>query len=391
MTHQQSKPFVKATALSHLQTLVQAPSVTPSDAGLLDWLSRQLSVLGFTLTRLPVAGVDNLVAVKHFAPGPSLAFAGHVDVVPAKGSGWRAEPFAAAILDGAVYGRGTCDMKGGIAAMLAACQQFISDDGQMQERRGSLYWLITSDEEGEAEHGSKVIAEYLQQQGIALDACLVGEPTAELRVGDTIKNGRRGAISGRIVIKGKAGHVAYPQNTVNAAHLAGKIVCALAEVSWPLDLPGSSTSLQITGVNVANVVDNLVPASCEITFNIRYGHGYKGDDVMANIAALLQPWADNCDLQWERPCEPYYTGARTEGCFLSLVEHAIFQRTGQYPQLSTAGGTSDGRFFATGATQVIEVGVRNHTIHQVNEHLPLADLDAIEGIYYQILENYFSR
>ncbi len=378
-THVLNQP---SYALSALKTLIQAPSITPNDAGLLDWLSSELGLMGFEIIRLPLNGVDNLIAVRHFLPGPVFAFAGHVDVVPAAGSAWKAAPFSADIIEGAVYGRGACDMKGGIAAMLSACQKLVNLH-ELSPLRGSFYWLITSDEEGEAEFGSKYLAQYLAENNITLDACLVGEPTSELRVGDAIKNGRRGAISARIQVRGKAGHVAYPQNTINAAHLAGQIVNALSSLPWENDQPGSATTLQVTGINIPNVVDNLVPAKCEITFNIRYSHGYNSEEVIACIERCLSAWSHAFELAWERPCESYYTGEQGAGCFLGLIEHAIFKCTGQYPQLSTAGGTSDGRFFSNSHTQVIEVGVRNHTIHQVNEHLPLADLDTIELILFR--------
>lgn len=375
--------------LSFLQRLIQAPSVTPDDAGLITWLSNELAMLGFDIELVCRNEVKNLVAVRRFGDGPAFGFAGHVDVVPAAGGQWRVEPFSGAVIDGAIYGRGSCDMKGGIAAMLSATQ-FLVDLHEQQPMNGTFYWLITSDEEGEAEDGSKRIAQYLAQQNIVLDACLVGEPTSELKVGDTIKNGRRGALSGRVTVKGKAGHVAYPQNTINAAHLAAQITVQLATLSWEHDKAGSSTTLQVTGLNVPNVVDNLVPSRCEIRFNVRYGHGYSGENVISCINNALVEFQDLIELNWERPCEPYYTGSEGANSFLGLVEHSIFQCTSQYPQLSTAGGTSDGRFFANGVTQVVELGVRNHTIHQVNEHLPLEDLELIEKLYRQILINYFS-
>lgn len=374
--------------VSFLQKLIQASSVTPNDAGLITWLSNELAMLGFDIQLVCRNEVKNLVAVRRFGDGPSFGFAGHVDVVPASGGQWRVDPFSGAIIDGAIYGRGSCDMKGGIAAMLSATQ-FLVDLHEQQPMNGTFYWLVTSDEEGEAEDGSKRIAQYLAQQNIVLDACLVGEPTSELKVGDTIKNGRRGALSGRVTVKGKAGHVAYPQNTVNAAHLAAQVVAQLTSLTWDFDQVGSSTTIQVTGLHVPNMVDNLVPSRCDVHFNVRYGHGYSGETVISFINGALVKFQDHIELNWERPCEPYYTGSEGAGSFLGLVEHAIYQCTGQYPQLSTAGGTSDGRFFANGVTQVVELGVRNHTIHQVNEHLPLEDLHKIEQLYTQILENYF--
>ncbi|NOU52455.1 succinyl-diaminopimelate desuccinylase [Pseudoalteromonas sp. JBTF-M23] len=377
------------TTVEKLQKLIQAPSVTPQDSGTLSWLATRLYELDFEILLLEEEqGVKNLVARRCFSDGPSLAFAGHVDVVPASNKGWLAAPFSGDIIDGCIIGRGAADMKGGIAAMLSATERLCTKESEFE---GTFYWLLTSDEEGEAEYGSKHIAHFLASRGITLDACLVGEPTSDKSVGDTIKNGRRGALSGRVQVSGKAGHVAYPENTLNAAHIAGEIVTALTQLVWWKDEPGSKTHLQVTGITVPNIVDNLVPSECEITFNIRYSHAYRSDSVCQLVESMLEKWKSNLQFVWERPCEPYYTGEKAQNCFLSLTEKAIYQATGQYPSLSTSGGTSDGRFFASSHTQVIECGVRNHTIHQVNEHVSIADLHAIEEIYLNVLTEFFIK
>ncbi|WP_440053703.1 succinyl-diaminopimelate desuccinylase [Pseudoalteromonas sp. T1lg65] len=370
-----------------LRHLIQAPSVTPCDAGTIQFMSEKLGDLGFDTEVFERHGVKNLIASMHFGEGPILAFSGHVDVVPATSQGWISDPFGAQIIDGVIYGRGAADMKGGVAAMLSATRVLLS---QPKKLAGTFYWLLTSDEEGEAEFGSKLIAEKLAQRGVILDACLVGEPTSHQVVGDTVKNGRRGAISGRIAIRGKAGHVAYPEQTINAAHIAGNVVNELASLPWWKDEAGSQTTLQVTGLTVPNIVDNLVPASCEVTFNIRYSHAYKSGEVKDYIQAALSNLNINFDIEWERPCESFYTGAKAERCFLNLVEQAIYEQTGQYPSLSTAGGTSDGRFFANELTQVIECGVKNDSIHQVNEHVSVADLIKIERIYLSVLKRFFN-
>jgi succinyl-diaminopimelate desuccinylase len=224
-----------------------------------------------------------------------------------------------------------------------------------------------------------------------LDGCIVGEPTSHLQVGDTIKNGRRGALSARLAIQGKAGHVAYPENTINAAHISAEVVNRLTQIDWPLDELSSKTTLQVTGINIDNVLDNLVPAQCDITFNIRYSHGYKSKHVKQRVFAALKDFSEHLVIQWERPCEPYYTSHKIESCLLAQLEQAIFKVTGNYPLLSTSGGTSDGRFFAQQKTQVIECGVRNHSIHQVNEHVPICDLLEIEKIYTQLLDGIFTQ
>ncbi|CAM3813696.1 MULTISPECIES: succinyl-diaminopimelate desuccinylase [Pseudoalteromonas] len=374
------------TVVEDLQTLIKFKSVTPLQAGAIDWLSTQLSSLGFNCEQFTFNNVTNLIAKVSFGDGPSYAFSGHIDVVPATHGKWRAEPFSGAIIDDAIYGRGAADMKGGVAAMLSASRSLIS---HVANKHGTFYWLITSDEEGEAEYGSLLIAQRLAQQRVQLDGCIIGEPTSHLQVGDTIKNGRRGALSARLIINGKAGHVAYPENTLNAAHLSAEIVKRLTSITWQRDEPSSHTSLQITGINIANVVDNMVPALCEMTFNIRYSHGYKSADIKNEIQLVLADLQHCVAIEWQRPCEPFYTSHQTNHCLLAKVEQAVFAVTGSYPVLSTSGGTSDGRFFANDYTQVIECGVRNNTIHQVNEHLPIDDLLKIEQIYTRLLEQLF--
>lgn len=376
----------KLHTVSSLQTLIRFKSITPNQAGALDWLNQHLLSMGFSCEQFTFNNVSNLIAKVSFGEGPNVAFSGHIDVVPASPAGWRVDPFAGEIIDGAVYGRGAADMKGGVAAMLSATESLLSNTKQ---KRGTFYWLVTSDEEGEAEYGSLLITERLAQQGIQLDGCIVGEPTSHLHVGDTIKNGRRGALSARLVINGKAGHVAYPENTINAAHLSAEVIKRLTGITWQRDEPSSHTSLQITGINIANVVDNMVPARCEMTFNIRYSHGYKSSDIKNEIQLALGDLKASLSVEWERPCEPFYTSHQTRRCLLTQVEQAIFNVTGSYPLLSTSGGTSDGRFFANDYTQVIECGVRNNTIHQVNEHVPITDLLKIEKIYTHLLTHIF--
>ncbi|NMM41622.1 succinyl-diaminopimelate desuccinylase [Pseudoalteromonas arctica] len=377
------------TVVSYLQKLIQFKSVTPQQAGAIDWLAKQLTDLGFNCEQFTFNNVTNLIAKVSFGDGPLYAFSGHIDVVPASGGAWRAEPFSGDIIDGAIYGRGAADMKGGVAAMLCASRTLLAN---VAAKKGTFYWLITSDEEGEAEYGSLLIAERLAQQGIQLYGCIVGEPTSHLHVGDTIKNGRRGALSARLVINGKAGHVAYPENTINAAHLSAEVIKRLTGITWQRDEPSSYTSLQVTGINIANVVDNMVPARCEMTFNIRYSHGYKSSDIKNEIQFALGDLAQYLNIEWERPCESFYTSHQCDdNCLLTHVEQAVFKVTGSYPLLSTSGGTSDGRFFANSHTQVIECGVRNNTIHQVNEHVPIADLLIIEQIYTQLLSNLFNK
>ncbi|MFY8325477.1 succinyl-diaminopimelate desuccinylase [Pseudoalteromonas sp. ZZD1] len=388
-THSSSDTNHAESVVTCLQKLIRFKSVTPQQAGAIDWLAPQLKELGFECEQFSFNNVTNLIAKLSFGDGPVYAFSGHIDVVPATAEHWCVDPFSGQIKDHAVYGRGAADMKGGVAAMLSATRKLIAD---ISQKEGCFYWLITSDEEGEAEYGSLLIAERLAQQGVQLDGCIVGEPTSHLQVGDTIKNGRRGALSARLLITGKSGHVAYPENTINAAHLSADIVKRLTNIGWQHDEVGSTTSLQITGINIANVVDNMVPAQCEMTFNIRYSHGYKSADIKNEIQFALEGLAQYLTIEWERPCESFYTSHQcNHNCLLTHVEQAVFKVTGSYPLLSTSGGTSDGRFFANSHTQVIECGVRNNTIHQANEHVPVADLLMIEQIYTQLLTNLFNK
>ncbi|WP_462158786.1 succinyl-diaminopimelate desuccinylase [Pseudoalteromonas sp. GB56] len=375
-----------ANEVRYLQQLIRFASVTPDEAGAIGWLSAQLEHRGFSCHRFTVEGVTNLIAQIEFGAGPKVAFCGHIDVVPAVASRWLCDPFTGDIINGEIVGRGAADMKGGVAAMLEATDRLLLE----RPSKGTFYWLITSDEEGEAEHGSALIADYLAQQGVVLDACLVGEPTSEQRVGDTIKNGRRGALSAKLKVTGKAGHVAYPDHTINAAHLGAQIAIALQEIAWCKDIEGSRTSLQVTGLQVPNSLDNLVPAQCQINFNVRYSHGYRSHDIQSQIFAALSRWQEHINISWERPCEPYYTAGNNHFDFITLVESAIFHCTHSYPKLSTSGGTSDGRFFANAHTQVIECGVRNHTIHQDNERVPVSDLIKITDIYTATLQKVFA-
>lgn len=363
--------------------LMSRQSITPEDAGCQDWLQEKLRLLGFTCHAFEVQGVKNLVA--EIGEGERvIAFAGHTDVVPPGPlERWHTPPFEPTITDSELIGRGAADMKTGVAAMLAACERVLKLSRQLNHK---FMWFITSDEEGEAEFGSKAIKAWLDAKNIQVDCVLVGEPTAKTVTGDTIKVGRRGAISGRIHVKGKQGHVAYPQYAENAIHKMAKVIDAINSIDWDAgseDFPG--TSLQITHIDSGEFTDNIVPANCRICFNIRYNHDYD----MASLAALLQARidavVDGVEIQWERPCVPYFTHVDQHHSLIKAVEQAIVKNTGRFPVLSTAGGTSDGRFFASDTTQVVEVGVPNKTIHQINERIHISDLVTLEDIYTDLL------
>jgi len=387
MTNIMLSPVFKNTerveVIDFLQTLVKAKSITPDDAGTLNWLSEQLGSLGFEIEFLHKNGVNNLIASRHFGEGPKLGFIGHVDVVPASSNGWKADPFSGEIIKGFIYGRGVADMKGGIAAMLSATKKLLK---QEQPTIGSMYWLITSDEEGEAEYGTKLLKDYLDVNGLLLDYCIVGEPTATKRTGDTIKVGRRGSLSCEISIKGKQGHVAYPQYAQNALHIANKVIQSLVSLEWDKgchDFPG--TSLQITHIDSGEFTDNIIPGQSRVNFNIRYSASYSQESLQSIISKTVSLIDKSAQVTFSRPCLPYLTHPRDDICLIDLAKQAVCSVTGTFPTLSTSGGTSDGRFIADSKTQVIELGVPNSTIHQVNESINIDDLISLEAIYFDLL------
>ena len=370
-------------SIQYSQQLIRRRSITPVDAGCQAWLAEKLKTLGFETIHINANGVTNTVA--WIGEGEkNIAFAGHTDVVPpGPEDHWSVPPFNAQIVGDELIGRGAADMKTGVAAMLAATERFLASSKHLKHR---FYWLITSDEEGEAEYGSKVICEWLRARNIRLDMCIVGEPTAHQFTGDNIKIGRRGALSAKLQVRGKQGHVAYPQYADNAVHKMQKMMANLLAIQWDEgsdDFPG--TGLQITYVNSGDFTDNIVPATCELCFNIRYSHKYSEDELIELINAEVSKVCEQFKLVWERPCVPYFTHNKDTDSLISAIEKAIHNNTGKFPLLSTSGGTSDGRFFANEHTQVVEVGVPNKTIHQVNERIHLADLVTLEDIYTDLL------
>ncbi|MFT5756384.1 MAG: succinyl-diaminopimelate desuccinylase [Alteromonadaceae bacterium] len=368
---------LRQRAIDLTKILVKYPSITPDDAGSFDFLVNHLTFLGFNCHEVTHQGVRNLVAKQYFGEGGIFAFAGHLDVVPTGPEHlWRCPPFSGDIIDECLYGRGVADMKGAIACFIAAIESLITHCS-----RGTLMLLITCDEEGEAEHGTVSLMEYLHNlasENIP-DYCLVGEPSCKETLGDTIKIGRRGALSGHIRVLGRQGHVAYPDNCENAAHYAVTIADKLLDLSWDKgtkEMPG--TSLQITQLNSGEFIDNVVPGVTDIHFNIRYSSLYNEPSLKAIIYEILQSFHTNIEVDWQRPCDPYFNLADD---FVAIISDAISKTVGLIPILTTDGGTSDGRFIASDKTQVIEFGLKNTTIHQVNEHVALADLYNLAKIY----------
>jgi len=395
--------------LEHLTQLIHRPSVTPNDAGCQQYLTRIFHSMGMAVESFEVEGVSNLIA--KIGRGPvRIAFSGHTDVVPAyKPDQWLSDPFSLYEYEGNLYGRGIADMKGGIAAMLAAFEKTLPN---LDLDQHTLYFLITSDEEGEAEFGTKEIVARLSETNELPHLCIVGEPSSVDFTGDVLKIGRRGAISGEITIEGKQGHVAYPQHANNASHKAMALGKWLTELSWDegsSDFPGSH--LQITGLDSGEWTDNVIPGVCKINFNIRYSHKQDEDGIKKRISdglMQLRQVTTDINIRWYRSCLPYYTSGSVatntnedpaqsyldsvatdfEETGIDLVaqtEQAIFDVTQRFPRLSTSGGTSDGRFIARTGCQVVELGLPNHSIHQINEHVAKKDVYDLQHLYRQLL------
>jgi len=386
MSIQPLPSIAPARSIYFAEVLMARASITPQDAGCQSYLIYKLEKLGFFCEKYTINGVSNLVA--RWGQGPNhFAFSGHTDVVPPGPlDKWKSPPFSPVISKNKLYGRGAADMKTGIAAMLAATERTIAS---LDKEKVSFWWLITSDEEGEAEWGSKWIAEYLASKNVQLGMCLVGEPSASASTGDTIKIGRRGSLSGTIHIAGKQGHVAYPKTAVNAIHKASNVINALTQYPFDKgsdDFPG--TSLQITHMDTGSFTDNIVPSAVRIEFNVRYSWQFNQNSLSVLLRSIINSIDTEAEVSFSRPCEAYLSKPKSnaEHCLIACVEKAIKSATGRYPVISTSGGTSDGRFFASEHTQVVEVGVPNTTIHQINEHIHVSDLLTLEDIYTDILK-----
>ena len=386
MSIQPLPSIAPARSIYFAEVLMARASITPQDAGCQSYLIYKLEKLGFFCEKYTINGVSNLIA--RWGQGTNhFAFSGHTDVVPPGPlDKWKSPPFSPVISKNKLYGRGAADMKTGIAAMLAATERTIAS---LDKEKVSFWWLITSDEEGEAEWGSKWIAEYLASKNVQLDMCLVGEPSASASTGDTIKIGRRGSLSGTIHIAGKQGHVAYPKTAVNAIHKASNVINALTQHPFDEgsdDFPG--TSLQITHMDTGSFTDNIVPSAVRIEFNVRYSWQFNQNSLSVLLRSIINSIDTEAEVSFSRPCEAYLSKPKSnaEHCLIACVEKAIKGATGRYPVISTSGGTSDGRFFASEHTQVVEVGVPNTTIHQINEHIHVSDLLTLEDIYTDILK-----
>ncbi|MGS5087219.1 succinyl-diaminopimelate desuccinylase [Hydrogenophaga sp. A37] len=373
------------------EELIARPSVTPADEGCLDVIAGRLAVIGFACERIDSGPADfrvsNLWARRGAGQQPTLVWAGHTDVVPTGPlDAWASDPFVPSHRDGKLFGRGASDMKASLAAMVVACEEFIASNPNPGI---DIAFLLTSDEEGPANDGTVIVCEQLQQRGERLDWCIVGEPTSVERTGDMIKNGRRGTMSGKLTVKGIQGHIAYPHLAKNPIHLAAPALAELATTVWD---QGNAyfppTSWQVSNIHGGTGASNVIPGSVVIDFNFRFSTESTPEGLQQRVLDILQrhglqAGADH-ELAWTIGGRPFLT---TPGTLVDVVRAAILSETGIETQLSTTGGTSDGRFIAQVCPQVIELGPPNATIHQIDEHVALADIEPLKNIYRRVLDN----
>ena len=360
--------------------LIERRSATPDDAGCQALLAQRLAPLGFRCEISVDNGVTNLWARLGDAR-PLVCLAGHTDVVPTGPlTGWQSDPFTPALRDGYLYGRGAADMKGSLAAFVVAVEGFLAD---CPRPAGSIALLITSDEEGPSVDGTVRVVERLAGAGTTIDYCIVGEPSSDARLGDMIKNGRRGTLSGTLTVRGIQGHIAYPQLARNPIHLAAPALAELAAMHWD---DGNEyfppTSFQVSNLHAGTGAGNVIPGTLEAMFNFRYSTASTRDSLVARLTALLDRHGLDYDVAWTGHGEPFLT---LRGRLVDLASETIREVTGVEPALSCSGGTSDGRFIARICPEVVEIGPVNATIHKLNERVLAADLESLAAIYRALL------
>ena len=363
--------------------LIARRSVTPTDEGCQDVMRARLAALGFEIEEMRFGSVANFWARHGRGDGPVFCFAGHTDVVPTGPlEEWASDPFAPTVRDGMLYGRGAADMKSGLAAMITASEAFVAAH---PGHRGRIAFLITSDEEGPSVDGTKRVVEVLAARGERIDWCLVGEPSSEQSIGDTVKIGRRGSFSGRLTVHGVQGHVAYPHLAENPVHAFAPALAELTSRRWDEGTEHfEPTSFQVSNFNAGTGAPNVIPGELKARFNLRYSPVQTLEGLKDTVEGILRKHGVRYTLEWYLSGEPFYT---PPGALSRAVASAIEKITGQPPRLSTGGGTSDGRFIAPLGVQVVELGVVNASIHKVNESVRVADLDALHGMYVGVLEN----
>ena len=363
------------------EALIARRSVTPEDAGCQTLMGERLEKLGFTLETMVFEDTTNLWARKG-SEAPLFCFAGHTDVVPSgPESKWQTPPFEPTRKGDLLYGRGAADMKGSLAAMVVAVENFVANN---PDHKGSIAFLITSDEEGPFINGTTRVVDTLEARNEKIDWCIVGEPSSTARVGDVVKHGRRGSLTGDLTIHGIQGHVAYPHLARNPVHQFGPALTELSQTHWDegnADFP--PTSFQISNIHAGTGAGNVIPGECEVCFNFRYSTERTADDLVAQTTAILDKHGLEYDLKWTYNGSPFLT---KPGALRDAVEHVITQSTNIAPEFSTAGGTSDGRFIAPTGAQVVELGPVNASIHKIDEHVSMSDLETLTSLYEGVLE-----
>ena len=369
-----------SAVLELAKDLISRPSVTPEDAGCQDMMIARLEAIGFRVTRLPAGGVENFWAERGNA-GPCLCFAGHTDVVPSGPlAEWQSDPFQPTIRDGLLYGRGAADMKGSLAAMVVAAERFVT---LHPGHSGRLAFLITSDEEGIATHGTRHVVDWLREHGETIDWCVVGEPSSENMLGDVIKNGRRGSLNGRLTVQGIQGHVAYPDKADNPIHRAFRPLADLVDQAWDA---GNDffppTRLQFSNIHAGTGASNVIPGQLQADFNFRFSTESTPESLQAGVHKILDASAMRYTIDWQLSGPPFFTAP---GTLVAATQKALQAVEEHEARLSTDGGTSDGRFIAQLGGQVVELGPVNATIHKINECVAVADLEHLSQIYTEIM------
>jgi succinyl-diaminopimelate desuccinylase len=367
--------------ISLLEQLIRCRSVTPDDAGCQDILGARLSALDFKCETMQFGDVTNLYA-RRGDKGPVLCFAGHTDVVPpGPEEEWSSDPFEPNIRDGAIFARGAADMKGGLAAMIVALEEFVAEHS---EHRGSLAVLITSDEEGRARDGTLKVVEALQARGEKIEWCVLGEPSSEQTLGDIVRVGRRGSLSGMLTVNGVQGHVAYPHLADNPIRKFAPVLAELHEVEWD---QGNEffppTSFQVVDIQAGIGFPNVTPGELTARFNFRYSTVWTHDSLKGRVQQIFDAHDIDYDLNWHLSGEPFLT---EQGDLTSAVSRAVQAHTGRAPELSTGGGTSDGRFISPAGTDVVELGPVNASIHKIDEHVLIDDVVTLSSMYRRICE-----
>ncbi len=365
--------------------LISRASVTPDDAGCQALLGARLARAGFAIESLRFGQVDNLWA-SHGSGAPVLVLLGHTDVVPPGPTrAWASDPFVPVVRDGVLYGRGAADMKGSVAAFVVAAERFVAAH---PDHPGTLALLLTSDEEGDAIDGVRKVAATFRERGQRIDWCITGEPSSTARLGDLLRVGRRGSLSGTLVVKGVQGHVAYPHKARNPIHQAAPALAELVARQWDAGYESfPPTSLQISNLHAGAGANNVIPGELQVLFNLRYNPHWDAPRLEREITALLDRHGLEYELRWHRSGEPFHT---PEGRLRAVAREVLAGFSGAPPEESTGGGTSDARFIAPLGAQCIEVGPVNASIHQVDEHVSVADLEALPDLYLRLVERLLS-